>query len=364
MKPIVNILIVLFLSAHCFADSSCLVWHSSNEGAISNVDDTSDELSGILSKAKAMPFLKSLMILKDDKVIAEAYLNGGGSDQLNDIRSASKSILSAVLGCAIHDGYIDSIDQTVIDFFPEYRTDTLDPNIYKLRIRHLITMTSGFDIKETVKDYQQLYHSPDWVGHILRLPLNREPGKRFNYHSFNTHLLSATITRATGMSTLAYARAVLFSPLGITRIKWETDPQGYCIGGWGLSMTAKDMATFGTLYLNHGSYGGNQLIPAEWIKSSTTEKTGMIGTYYSGWNKAYGYGYLWWVRRLHNKMDFPFAMGHGGQRIVIMPDVNAVVVTQAEPNPQPPTSSYKRHRAVDALLFEDVASFLLNHSGN
>jgi CubicO group peptidase (beta-lactamase class C family) len=363
MKPIVNALIILFLSAQCFTNFSCVEKQNSSEAAINKVNDRSGEFSKILHKAKKMSFLKNLIILKDDKVIVEKYMNGGRSDQLNDIRSASKSILSAILGCAINDGYIDSIDQKVIGFFPEYTSDLLDPNIHMLSIKHLITMTSGFDIKETAKDYQQLYHSSDWVEHILQRPFNTEPGKRFNYHSFNTHLLSATITKATGMSTLAYATAVLFSPLEITRIKWETDPKGYYIGGWGLSMTAKDMVKFGTLYLNNGIYGGNRLIPAEWIKSSTTEKTGMIGTYYSGWNKAYGYGYLWWVRRLDNKIDIPFAMGHGGQRIVVMPNVHAVMVTQAEPNPKPPTSSYKRHRAVDSLLFKDIACFL-NGSGN
>jgi CubicO group peptidase (beta-lactamase class C family) len=91
-----------------------------------------------------------------------------------------------------------------------------------------------------------------------------------------------------------------------------------------------------------------------------TENTGMIGTYYSGWNNAYGYGYLWWVRRLDDKIDIPYAMGHGGQRIVFIPNANAVLVTQAEPNPKPPTSSYKRHRAIDSLLFDNFSYFLLN----
>ena len=191
MKPIVNALIVLFLFAQCLTNYSCVVKQNSNERAINKVDDTSGELSKILYKAKEMSFLKNLIVLKDDNILVEEYSNGGRSDQLNDIRSASKSILSAILGCAIKDGYIDSIDQKVIDFFPEYKSGKLDP-------------------------------------------------------------------------------------------------KGYCIGGWGLSMTAKDMVKFGTLYLNNGVYGGNQLIPKEWIKTSTTEKTGMIGTYYSGWNKAYG----------------------------------------------------------------------------
>ena len=322
MKQTVKTIIFLLLVIQCFTYLSC------------KVDDTSCELSKILFKAKEIPFLKSLVVLKDDKIVVEEYLNGGHSEQLNDIRSASKSILSSILGCAIKDGYIGSIDQKIIDFFPEYKSDKLDTNIFKLKIKHLISMKSGFNIQETSEVYQQLYNSPDWVEHILQLQFDKEPGKKFNYHSFNTHILSATITKATGMSTLKYAKTALFSPLGITNIKWEKDPKGYYIGGWGLYMTAKDMLKFGELYLKNGIYGSNQLLPAQWVKTSTIKKTGMIGTYYSGWNKEYGYGYLWWVRRLGNKIDIPFAMGHGGQRIVIMPNVNAVLVTQAEPNPK------------------------------
>lgn len=252
MKPVTKTLIILLIMSQCFTNLSC------------KVDDRSCELSKILYKAKEMSFLKSLIVLKDDKILVEEYINGGHPDQLNDIRSASKSILSSILGCAIKDGYIHSIDQKVIDFFPEYKSDKLDP-------------------------------------------------------------------------------------------------KGYFIGGWGLSMTAKDMLKFGTLYLKNGIYGRNRLIPARWINTSTTEKTGMIGTYYSGWNKKYGYGYLWWIRRLGNEIDIPFAMGHGGQRIVIMPNVNAVIVTQAEPNPKPPISSYKRHRVIDSLLFEDFFCYLMNN---
>jgi CubicO group peptidase (beta-lactamase class C family) len=346
----------------CLTNISCSAGQIRSAGEIGKIGNQSDKLSKILHKAKEMSFLKSLIILKNDRVVVEEYLNGASPDQLNDIRSASKSILSAVLGCAINDGYIDSIDQKIIDFFPGYKSDKLDPRVYDLKIRHLITMRSGFDIKESGKVYRRLYESDHWIEHILNLPFKSDPGKKFNYHSFNTHLLSATITKATGMSTLEYATQSLFAPLGITKVHWEKDPDGYYIGGWGLSMTAKDMAKFGALYLNGGLYMGIQIIPTEWIKSSTTEKTGMIGTYYSGWNKAYGYGYLWWVRRLDNKIDIPFAMGHGGQRIAIIPNANAVMVTQAEPNPKPPKSSYKRHRAIDSLLFEDFSFILLKGS--
>ena len=362
MEKIKFILVVLLMTAFSFTLFSCIGGQTGKDKSLNQMEIKSDNLSNILHKTEKMPYLKSLVIFKNGELVVEEYVNGGGPDQIHDIRSASKSILSAVLGITIKDGYIESIDQKVIDFFPEYNTKELDPRVYDLRIRHLITMKSGFKIKETAKVYQQLYKSKDWIKHILHLPFRANPGKKFNYHSFNTHLLSATITKATDMSTLEYAKSVLFSPLGITKVKWEKDPNGYYIGGWGLHMNAKDMAKFGTLYLNNGLFKGTQVVPSEWIKLSTIERTGMIGTYYSGWNRSYGYGYLWWVKRLDNKIDIPFAMGHGGQRIAIMPNVNAVMVTQAEPNPKPPSSSFKRHRAIDSLLFEDFAYFLLNGS--
>jgi len=352
-------LFVLLMTAFSFTFYCCTIGQIETDKSLSRIVTKSDNLSKILRKTNEMHYLKSLIVLKNDELIVEKYINGGGPDQIHDIRSASKSVLSAIVGIAIKDGYINSIDQKIIDFFPEYITDELDSKIYDLRIRHLITMKSGFNIKETAQAYQQLYKSTDWVEHILHLPFRAAPGKKFNYNSFNTHLLSATIAKATGMSTLDYATSVLFSPLGITKLKWEKDPKGYCIGGWGLSLKAQDMVKFGTLYLNNGLFNGRQVIPSEWIKSSTIERTGMIGTYYSGWNKSYGYGFLWWVKRIDNHIDIPFAMGHGGQRIAIIPDVNAVLVTQAEPNPEP-SISFKRHRSVDSLLFDDFASYLLN----
>jgi CubicO group peptidase (beta-lactamase class C family) len=359
MKKLNLELFFLLMTTFSFTLYCCTIGQTETDKSSSKIVTKSDNLSKILRKTDEMPYLKSLIVLKNDELIIEKYINGGGPDQIHDIRSASKSVLSAIVGIAIKDGYINSIEQKIIDFFPEYITDELDPKIYDLRIRHLITMKSGFNIEETAQAYQQLYKSPDWIEHILHFPFRAAPGKKFSYNSFNTHLLSATITKATGMSTFDYAKSVLFSPLGITKVKWEKDPKGYCIGGWGLSLKAQDMVNFGTLYLNNGLFNGSQVVPSEWIKSSIIERTGMIGTYYSGWNKSYGYGFLWWIKRIENHIDIPFAMGHGGQRIAIIPDVSAVLVTQAEPDPEP-SVSFKRHRSVDSFLFDDLASYLLN----
>jgi CubicO group peptidase (beta-lactamase class C family) len=320
-----------------------------------------DRLSGILSKAENMPFLKSLIVIQDGNVVIEKYMHGGAPDQTIDLRSASKSILSAVLGIAIRDGYIKGIDQKVMDFFPEYSTDELDPRLTGLAIEHLLTMTSGFAVKENAETYQCLYESSDWIGYILNLPMDSNPGEKFNYLSFNTHLLSATITRATGMSMLAYTKQVLFLPLSIEQVIWEQDPQGYYIGGWGLSLKARDMANFGLLYLNNGKIGQMQVVPSHWVKQSTAEHSGMIGTYYSRWDKNYGYGYLWWIRRFDKDIDIPFALGHGGQRIVVLPTANSVIVTQANPSVDY-SNSHKNHRTIDSFIFGGLSCYLLQQN--
>ena len=358
LRNLASIIIAHFLVLGIVTVAACGSAQKNSAKPLNQDGLRSKELSSILRKTEKMRYLKSLIIVKNEEWLIEKYMNGGSPNQFYDLRSASKSILSAILGIAIKDGYLDSIDQKVMDFFPEHITDDLDPRVYDLRIRHLITMKSGFKVKENAKAYHQLYNSSDWINHILHLPFITNPGEKFNYHSFNTHLLSATITKATGMSTLEYATQVLFLPLGIPKVLWEKDPKGYYIGGWGMSLKAQDMTKIGLLYLNDGKFQETQVVPSEWVKSSTTERTGMIGTYYSGWNKTYGYGYLWWVKKIDGKIDIPFALGHGGQRIAFIPKVNAVMVTQAEPNPKTSTS-YKRHRAVDSLLFNDFASYLL-----
>ena len=360
MRKLTLIIVILFLIASYFSMVACDGGQKNRDESLNQTEIKSKDLSNILHKTENMPYLRSLIIMINGNLIVEKYMNGGRSELFFDIKSASKSILSAVLGTALQDKYIDSIDQKVMDFFPEYLTDELDPRVFDLTIRHLVTMKSGFNVKENAKAYQLLRQSSDWIRHILHLPFKTNPGEKFNYHSFNTHLLSAIITKATGMSTLEYSKQILFSPLSIDKVLWEKDPKGYYIGGWGMSLKARDMANFGLLYLNDGKFKQKQIVPSEWVKLSTTERTGMIGTYYSGWNKTYGYGYLWWIKRIDGNNDIPFALGHGGQRIAFMPKAKAVMVTQADPKVKPSTS-YKQHRAVDSLLFDDFAAYLLKY---
>jgi CubicO group peptidase (beta-lactamase class C family) len=185
MNKKVSKLMILFFILGCLTMAACGGLQDDNTSRLTRTEPGSNDISDVLRKTEEMPYLKSLIVIKNGEVIIEKYMNGGGPEVYTDLKSASKSILSAVLGVAINKGYLDSIDQKVMDFFPEYITADLDPRIFDLRIRHLITMKSGFKVKESSKAYEQLYQSSDWIRHILHLPFKTEPGKEFNYHSFN-----------------------------------------------------------------------------------------------------------------------------------------------------------------------------------
>ena len=360
-ENLIRITIICLLILSNFLFVACVKNQHSKNPPPSQKEKKFEDLNDILDQAEDMSFLKSLIVIQNGNLVIEKYINGGHADLQNDIKSVSKSILSALLGIAIQDGYIESIDQKVIQFFPENDLGDLDPRLFELTIRHLIMMRSGFAIAETGQAYEDLNNSSDWIKHILNLPFASNPGEKFNYLSFNTHILSAIITKATGKNTLEYAEEVLFSPLGIKNVKWDQDPNGYYIGGWGISLKACDMAKFGMLYLSDGVHEGKRILPAEWIRESTIERTGMIGTYYSRfWDDSYGYGYLWWVKRIDGNIDIPFAQGHAGQRIAVFKKVKAIMVTQTNARVNF-SASHKQHRAVDQLLFENISEYLLKY---
>jgi CubicO group peptidase (beta-lactamase class C family) len=366
MKKIKLILVIfnLFLVVIFFSLIASSEGRKKEDKSLPPAEIKSDKLSKILQKTENMPFLKSLIIVKDGTTIVEEYMNGGREELYLDLKSASKSILSALVGIALQQNYLKSIDQKVMDFFPEYETNDLDPRIFDLTIEHLLTMKSGFNVIETANVYRSVYESSDWIREILNFPFKSNPGEKFNYLSFNTHLLSAIITKATAMSTLEYSKKVLFSPLHIDKVLWEKDPKGYYIGGWAMSLTALDMAKFGLLYLNNGKFDGKQIVPSEWVKQSIIRRSGMMSIYYyTFWKRTYGFGYLWWIRRINGHNDIPFASGHGGQKIAFMPDVKVVIVTQANSDVKGSVSG-KQHRAINSLLFDNLAKYFLKHHGN
>ncbi len=235
--------------------------------------------------------IKSIIIIKEGSIIFERYYNGHSSDDTHNVSSVTKSFISALIGIAIDKGYIKSTDQKVLDFFPEYHCRPEDIIKKSITIKHLLTMTAPTMLKSAASGNEaldRLRRQPDWCSFILdQLGKSTKPEK-FYYSTSNTHLLSAIITRTTGLSSCEFANTHLFKPIGIKEIPdhkmqsftlddvfgknisgWIKDPQGNTTGGWGLTISSRDMARFGFLYLNKGVWNNKQIISERWIDLST-----------------------------------------------------------------------------------------------
>ncbi len=278
-------------------------------------------LANAYQEASKMPFLYSFLVIRDGTLIVEWYFNGADKNASYTVHSASKSFMSALIGIALRENYLSSLDQKLLDFFPEYITSNLDPRKFNITLKHLLTMKAGFRFYETADDWIPYWTSPDWVKYAIELPLMHNPGEDWHYSTPQTNLLSAILTKATNISTREFAEQYLFNPLQISIRHWHQDPQGYYTGGHEMFFTPRDMARFGYLYLNNGLIDGEQIIPAEWIEESLQDYSG-------GLHGSVGYGYKWWLEKIGNNHTFS-ARGLGGQYIVNFPELNMIVVTTA-----------------------------------
>ena len=269
------------------------------------------------------PHMSSVLVVRHGYIVFEESYQGEPNDYHN-VASVAKSVISALIGIALREGYIKSLDQEVADFYPEYITPTSDPQIREITIEHLLTMTSGIE--------QETSFGQDWFKRTLEQPLSDEPGQAFHYNDAAVHLLSGILTRSTHMTALEFGNEHLFQPLGIPLPSWETDPQGNNIGGDGLSLRPRDMAKIGYLYLNQGFWDGQQLVQAEWVRLSTQKHTE------ADFLKE-DYGYLWWVTMVDGHAAY-YAAGFGGQYIYVIPDLALVVVITGNASSFPEFSKY------------------------
>lgn len=261
---------------------------------------------------------QSLILMRNGFIVYEAYYNGSHRFDSNNIASVSKSMLSALVGIALDEGFVLSVEDRIADYLPAYFSAEDDPRLVDLRLRHLLTMTHGLAWKEN-ESQRLLNLSADWVAEILSLPISNAPGNVFHYSTGASHVMSAVLAEATGMSTCEFAHRYLFAPLGIEAEFWGVDPQGYFTGGHSVSMTAREMARFGQLFLNEGNWQGEQLIPGWWVVASTSPQVD-IGDSYAG------YGYYWWLNRIATYNMYS-ALGAGGQILHVLPALELVMVT-------------------------------------
>lgn len=256
-----------------------------------------------------LPHMRSVLVIRHGYLIFEEYYQGAPNDY-QDVASVAKSVISALIGIALQKGYIKSLDQKVVEFYPEYITPKTDPQIRDITIEHLLTMTSGLE--------QETDFGEDWFKSTLAQSVSSTPGQVFHYNDAAVHLLSGILTRATHMTAIEFGNKYLFQPLGIPSPPWETDSQGNNVGGDGLSLRPREMAKIGYLYLHQGFWDGQQLVPAKWIQASTEKHT-------TADILPDDYGYLWWVTTVEGHAAY-FAAGFGGQFIYVVPDFDLVVV--------------------------------------
>ncbi len=275
-------------------------------------------LDAAAKSAGELPRLRSLLVSHKGHLILERYYNGARAAQPANIKSASKSVIAALVGIAISKGLIKGLDQPIVDYFPDLARDP-EPRKRTITIGDLITMRSGLE-STSGREYGAWVRSRNWVRYVLAQPLVDEPGTRVEYSTGTSHLLSAILTRATKRSTWQFAQQELAGPLGFTLAKWPQDPQGIYFGGNDMLMTPRQMIRFGELYENNGRVGDRQLIPRDWVERADE------GVGRSRWGSDREYGYGFWIREFAGRKSY-YAWGYGGQFIFIVPDLDLVIVT-------------------------------------
>ncbi|SEG18111.1 CubicO group peptidase, beta-lactamase class C family [Bacillus sp. ok061] len=277
--------------------------------------------------------MNGMLVVQKGNIIFEKYYNGQGPDDAFHVASVTKTIISALIGICVDKGYIKSVNQKVIEFFPEYKRKASE-----VTVRHLLSMTAPYPFVDWQEPLEELCTQEDWVQYALNRMGNGGEIGSFKYSSAGAHVLSAIITSATGKNAREFANEYLFQPLGMREIPnynmkvfgfddlfgkdvkgWVHDPNGISTGGWGLTLTARDMAKFGQLYLSDGIYNGKQILSKSWVQESIAMNSNQ-------------YGYLWWLREENGIFSY-CAMGDGGSMICCIPKQDLVVVIASEVMP-------------------------------
>lgn len=279
--------------------------------------------------AAELETLYGLLVVKNGYLVGEDYFNEGSPDQKALLQSAAKSYVSALVGMALEQGCLSSVEQKMIDFFPDFADQIEDPRKREITILDMLQMRAGFPPEESDPELWEAVWSGDYVHHLVDFPLTSDPGTKFQYSNLTTHWLGIILARACDTDLESFAQAYLFDPLGGEVGSWRKDLDGYNWGAGEIHVSARDTAKFGQLYLNDGNFEGQQIVPADWVNRSL--QTYSEGAYDNiGRFQDIGYGYQWWSATVG---DHPvnFAWGHGGQLIVLVPDLEMVVVVTADP---------------------------------
>jgi CubicO group peptidase (beta-lactamase class C family) len=275
--------------------------------------------------------LDSLTIVRHGYLVLDKTFPPFETDDLHELHSATKSITSALVGIALHTAQTTrdetlSVQTPLLDFFSSRRVTNMDERKRAITLENVLTMTSGLEWTEWDAAYESgtgndlvtmIESSRDWTQYVLDRPMAAEPGITFVYNSGGSHLLSAAVTQLSELPAADLATERLFAPLGIHDFEWSHSRDGTTAGWANLQMHPKDLARIGLLYLQRGKWDGQQIIPAEWIETSTTDHVPQ---------PEYEYGYQWWLDLADN---YAFMAGRFGQVVIVAPRQDMVIVFTA-----------------------------------
>ncbi len=305
-------------------DSKDGLQEHTEERVLPNLPETA--LKALPARVQEIPQVTSFQLYQNGEILSEYYRGTMHRNHPVNIKSASKSVLSALIGIAIREGYIESVDDRAARYLPGYFEALDNPEKKNITIRHLLTMSSGLE-STSFRNYARWVTSSDWVSHVLQGDLEQSPGSHMNYSTGDTHLLSAVLTGATGMSSRRFAVRNLFGPMGITLGGWDRDPAGYYFGGNNMAVSPAGLLEIGRMYLQGGNYEDRQILPSDWVDTTLTARFRDVSYNY----RNHDYGYLWW-RNDFAGYEVWFAWGYGGQYLFIIPELNAVTVFTGNPD--------------------------------
>jgi len=307
--------------------------------------------------ASEVETIYSLLVIKNGYLIAEKYFHEGSIGQKARIQSVTKSITSALVGIALDQGYLSSVDQKMMEFFPELTDQITDQRKNQITLQQMLQMRAGYPWEESSRElFEMLYHGfrPSL---LVDVPLVSDPGTKFDYSNLNSHLIGVIVARACDSDLKTLAEQHLFGPLDVQMGEWIQDWEGYYNGHANLHLAARDMAKFGLIYLNDGELHGNQIVSADWVYDSLQSYSEDAWYYRVGRNfNDVGYGYQWWSVRVGDHR-YNLAWGHGGQQIALLDDHDLVVVVTADPlHGQHGDAPWRHEKANLNLVADFIAS--------
>lgn len=281
--------------------------------------DSAKLAEGLLSLREQGTHIHSLLMIRNGAVVVDATFYPYDGTTVHDLASETKSVMTTLIGIAADQGKL-SLDDPVLSFFPECTVADRDARKERMTVRHLASMTSGFDCTRAANEplTQEMLAAPDAVQFALDRRMASEPGTRFAYCNLGSHLLSAILQQATGMTALEFTRQHLFGPLGIDDVLWPTDPQGVNRGWGDLHLYPRDMAKIGLLWLNQGRWEDRQIVSRAWVEASVGHQIDS--------DSDDGYGYGWWLTAGASPGEYR-ADGRSGQLTIVLPTLNLVVQT-------------------------------------